>query len=169
MFRRRHYLINKRIQLEYVGLIIWFIAICMVLVGGLTYYVSLNTIMNEMSRQNVNIEMMKTLHIINITLQKELAVSLLCIVVFMAIVVIFYTHRAVGPVFRFEKTLKEWASGNEFKPIKLRKRDAFQSLAENLNAFAKQINLEKDMVREVLAKDIPDSEKIARVKEIMKI
>jgi nitrogen fixation/metabolism regulation signal transduction histidine kinase len=45
---------------------------------------------------------------------------------------IYYMHRLVGPLYRFEQILKAAASGNIPPEIKLRKNDEFKSLAAAL-------------------------------------
>jgi signal transduction histidine kinase len=49
---------------------------------------------------------------------------------------IIYTHRMVGPVVAFSRHVKELAQGNYASRVKLRKGDAFQTFADELNALA---------------------------------
>lgn len=49
---------------------------------------------------------------------------------------IIYTHRMVGPVVAFSRHVRELARGNYSSRVKLRKADAFQAFAEELNVLA---------------------------------
>ncbi len=55
----------------------------------------------------------------------------------MGILVIFYTHRIVGPLHRIKQHAKSIGQGNLDAEIKFRQRDAVNSLAESLNDMTK--------------------------------
>lgn len=50
------------------------------------------------------------------------------------------THRFVGPIVRIRHALKELADGGMIEPIKFRKGDYWEELAEMMNTVAKRIN-----------------------------
>lgn len=49
---------------------------------------------------------------------------------------IFFTHKLVGPTYAFRRHIKELARGNYQSRIVLRKHDAFQEVADELNELA---------------------------------
>lgn len=46
---------------------------------------------------------------------------------------LFYSHKMAGPVYNIKRSLRDLAQGGEPRPIKLRKGDQFQELADILN------------------------------------
>ena len=57
----------------------------------------------------------------------------------LALLSIFFSHKIVGPIYRIKKVLNEMADSEEAAinqvPIRLRKHDYFQDLAETINRF----------------------------------
>ena len=51
-------------------------------------------------------------------------------------VTILYTHRLVGPTIAFKRHIRELISGNYDSKVNLRKRDAFEDIADDLNNLA---------------------------------
>lgn len=49
---------------------------------------------------------------------------------------IFYTHKLVGPTYAFRRHIRELTRGNYNSRVVLRKRDAFQEVADELNELA---------------------------------
>lgn len=49
---------------------------------------------------------------------------------------IFFTHRLVGPTYAFRRHIRELKNGNYASRVVLRKGDAFQEVAEDLNDLA---------------------------------
>jgi len=69
---------------------------------------------------------------------------LLALVVYFFITVaisIFFTHRLVGPTYAFRRHIKDLSRGNYKSRVILRKGDAFQEVADDLNELA--LKLEK--------------------------
>ena len=54
------------------------------------------------------------------------------------------SHRLAGPMYRFHKTVKEFAAGEEVKPIELRKGDAWADFANDFNLMLERIKLLAD-------------------------
>jgi hypothetical protein len=46
-----------------------------------------------------------------------------------------YTHRVVGPLYRFRKTIQAITAGEEVPPLTLRKGDFLQEMKDDLNAM----------------------------------
>lgn len=49
------------------------------------------------------------------------------------------SHRFVGPVYRLRSTIRSLANGEEFRPLKFREVDFWQSLAEDFNAMVARL------------------------------
>lgn len=52
------------------------------------------------------------------------------------VISIFFTHRLVGPTYAFRRHIREIKNGNYSSRVVLRKGDAFQEVAEDLNELA---------------------------------
>ncbi|MCM8789159.1 MAG: hypothetical protein NC907_05155 [Candidatus Omnitrophica bacterium] len=166
--RRKKYLINKPVEVGYFGLTAWFICLGILLVGSITYYFTLNTIISEIEIASPGFDTVETINKINFILQKKLALVFACLIVVAGVLVILYLHRVVGPVFRIEKTLREVSQGRPFVPIKLRKKDSFKSLAEAVNVFVSHCQTKLQQTKDVINQPISDAEKIEKLKEIFK-
>jgi hypothetical protein len=65
--------------------------------------------------------------------------------ILLLIILVFYLevrflHRIAGPLYRIEKTLKEISEGKDVEPIKLRKKDFYKTLADEVNKVIEYIN-----------------------------
>jgi len=132
-YKRRKYLINKPLQFTYAGIAIWFLLIATILIGTITYYLTLNTILTQMEAEGQLIDAYPVVKNINLILGKRIGILVGFIVIFTLILEILFLHRIAGPIYRIEKTLKELAEGKQVNKIKLRKKDFFKSLAETTN------------------------------------
>jgi len=132
-YKRRKYLINKSVQFAYAGITIWLLLIATILVGTITYYLTLNTILTQIEAEKQLIDTYAIVKNINLLLGKRIGILLGFIVIFTLILEILFLHRVAGPIYRIEKTLKDLAEGKKVEKIKLRKKDFFKSLAETTN------------------------------------
>ena len=69
-----------------------------------------------------------------------------------AAVVMFMTHRIAGPMYRFEKYIKEIGSGRLYSDLKIRKKDQFQNTVGVLNKMTEDLKLGLTEVNEVSTK-----------------
>ena len=67
------------------------------------------------------------------TLLGIFAVGILLVVIQVAMMTVFFSHKLAGPVFRFEKALRRVIDGDYTDVIKLRKGDQLNNLADLLN------------------------------------
>jgi len=135
-YKRKNYLINKPLQFAYMGIAIWLLLVSVLLIGTLTYYITLNTVLAQLeSTQNLNIDAYQIVKTINSILSKRIGGLLVFLIILAGILEMFYLHRIAGPIYRIEKTLRDTAEGKKFIPIKLREKDFFKGLAEAANNF----------------------------------
>lgn len=167
--RRKKYCINKPIQIGYFGLTAWFICIGILLVGSLTYYFTLNTIIEQIQLSAQNFDALDVVHKINLILQKKLSLVFIFLLIVAGALVILYLHRVVGPIYRIEKILRDVIEGKPFQTISLRRKDSFKTLAQTINAFVTYYESRFQKIKETLEKQgISDSDKIDNIKEIFK-
>jgi hypothetical protein len=67
-----------------------------------------------------------------------------------------FSHRLVGPLVRFRKTMQAMAAGEPVKPIKLREGDYLTDLQDDFNAMLAALE-QRGLVRETRAEPIRDS------------
>ena len=129
---RRRYLINKKIQFRYALIEIWVIGVTTILVGIIVYYTIWSALLSKYISGSPEL----------ISLQRQidsiLGKRLIWVGGFLLLVgawlEIWFLHRIVGPLYRIEMIIKEAAEGRFPKrPIKLRPKDFYHSLAEALN------------------------------------
>ena len=138
--RRKNYLINKPLQFAYAGITVWLLLIAIILIGTFTYYITLNTILNQLQVKNQLVDAYKAVSTINLILIKRVGILLILVILFALILEIFFLHRIAGPIYRIEKTLNDIADGKKVHPIKLRKKDFFKSLADSVNKVIEKIS-----------------------------
>lgn len=149
-YRRRTYLINKRIQFGYAGLVIWLMLNMALVVGAATYFTTLDTILEQMElAQGGAFNVYDVVSRINGILVYRLGIMFLALVAVSGLLEIFFLHRIVGPIFAIEKRLQEVVEGRAFQTIVLRKKDYFQGLADVVNDVMES-RREKDAAVEAL-------------------
>ncbi|MCM8806451.1 MAG: hypothetical protein NC926_00605 [Candidatus Omnitrophica bacterium] len=139
-YRRKRYLINKSVQFILSGVTIYLIVLFVIFVAGLTYYITLNTILSQLELENKLISAYEIVKTINSILIKK--IGLIC---FIFLLITFYLeirilHRIAGPLYRIEKVLRELAQGKNVEKIKLRKKDFYKSLADAVNEVIDYVN-----------------------------
>jgi len=132
-FRRRRYLINKPLQFIYSGIMIYLLLIGTIVVGVGTYYLTFNTILDELEAQGGLQQAYDMVRDINLLIMKRLGIMFIVVLIFSFGLGVYYLHRIAGPIYRIERTLREMAEGKKVEPIRLRKKDFFKSLAEAVN------------------------------------
>jgi len=132
-FRRRRYLINKPLQFIYSGIMIYLLLIGIIVVGVGTYYLTFNTILDELEAQGGLQQAYDIVRGINLLIMKRVGIMFIVVLIFSFGLGVYYLHRIAGPIYRIEKTVREMAEGKKVEPIRLRKKDFFKSLAEAVN------------------------------------
>ena len=118
---RKQYMVKKGFQLRFMTTII--IAMVLIaLVTGLTiYYAVMQTLTTQFHGEN--------LALVKHAITYRLFLRSFLLILAIAIISVFLSHRIAGPIYKFEQTIKECASGTNVKEIKNRKGDEFYELA----------------------------------------
>ena len=122
---RKQYMVKKGFQLRFMTTII--IAMVLIaLVTGLTiYYAVMQTLTTQFHGEN--------LALVKHAITYRLFLRSFLLILAIAIISVFLSHRIAGPIYKFEQTIKECASGKNVKEINLRKGDEFYELASAIN------------------------------------
>jgi HAMP domain-containing protein len=128
---RKRYLINKGFQLRFM-VVITLAMILIALVASISIYSAvMQTLVTQFHGEN--------LALIKHAINAKLIMRSLLLIFAIAVISIFISHRAAGPVYKFESVIKALARGDGAKEIWLRKRDEFYDLAEAINSLIKSM------------------------------
>jgi len=131
---RKKYIIKKDLQLRLLletTFLMFFVA---VLVGCSVYLGVFKTLLFELSGEKITL------------VHRVISLRMLMwfLPTFFAIIIlsVFLSHRIAGPIFHFQRTIKEMTKGQPVDKIHLRKHDRFKDFAEDLNGLIEYVNRE---------------------------
>lgn len=172
MIKRRQYLIKKRFQLGFLARFTALVIVGLVLIAALFMYSANNTLTTGYSNSVLRIERTSSFFFVSmvlIILIVATGVTLAGMILF-----VLFSHRIAGPLYRFEKTLKQIEDGDLTARINLRKSDqlteikeAFNSLTHSLDARVGKIKAHLSEIERALAIS-NDPQASARILEILK-
>lgn len=137
--KRKRFLIRKKFQLKYSGLILSVIFLSALVSGYTIYYNVWYHLGGKLAAVYPQGRLIEIFRFVNVRLALNMFfVSLLC-----AGVGIMVSHRIAGPVYRMIKFLDSLSEGNYERRIKLRKRDELKDLAEAINRLVERLDKEK--------------------------
>jgi methyl-accepting chemotaxis protein len=146
-YKRRNYFINKTFQSEFILKFCGLVILGSVLFGIILYMFSKNALTT--SFENSRLVIKSTADYIFPGLLFGGIITAVITALAAGAVVILMTHRIVGPMYRFEKYIKEIGSGRLNSDLKIRKKDQFQNMADSLNNMTKDLKLGLGEVNEV--------------------
>jgi methyl-accepting chemotaxis protein len=134
-YRRTQYLIAKKFQLKYAGLILFLVF----LAGTLCSYVVYYTMMVSMGDKLANVYPQGRLISIVRTVNLRMFVSLVLITPLVIIIGIYVSHKIAGPIYRIEKFLDAMANGDYSSVLTLRRKDELVALANGINRVLEDV------------------------------
>jgi len=137
-YRRKHYFIDKDFQTGFVFKFCIILIVGAILSTGILFVFTSNTLTTSFEDSRISIE--KTSRDILPAMLYTNAVTVVTISLAAIVVLIFISHKIVGPFYRFEKSFEEIGNGNLSLRIELRKKDQFSVIAQKINQMNKQLN-----------------------------
>ncbi len=154
-YKRKNFLIDKRFQLRFIASFLFLVVISLfVFSGGLFGYYWIRYMAGEnvfsefvFIQKQVRIvnedgevtgtvsEMQPPINPIELILPPIL-INNIVIMVIIAVIGVFYSHRIAGPIYRIEKDLARILDGEKGVRIQTRKRDIMKSLVDKINRLA---------------------------------
>jgi hypothetical protein len=131
--RRRHYLVDKNLQLNFSLLLIMIGAINAIFFSFIFYFFSQQTaliykpLLIEPEVQSGVIQLMEN------TFWRTVLFGAIFECMMIILLGIFFSHRIAGPLFKISRYLKEVGAGRYPGLIKLRKDDMLKNFAETVN------------------------------------
>ena len=126
--RRGVKIVDRRLQLIFVGFAFTFILAALLVQG-----VATNLLLHRLSVKLANdgAVLVQEVSASIFSVLSATAIILLPVVVALGL---WLSHRVTGPIYRLQSELQAIAKGGDVKPIRLREKDELQALAADLNA-----------------------------------
>ena len=149
-YKRRNYFIDRAFQTEFVLKFCGLVILGSALFGILLYLFSKNALTT--SFENSRLVIKSTSDYIFPGLLLGGLITAIITAISASIVVILMTHRIAGPMYRFEKYIKEVGSGKLCPDLRIRKKDQFQNMVDALNKMTDDLKLGLTEVNDVSSK-----------------
>ena len=140
LFRRRRYLIEKKFQLRFAGMILLFMFAVALFCSLTIYYNTWMLLGEKLANVYPQGRLAGILKQANFVLFKRL----LLITPLVGILAIVLSHRIAGPIFRIKKTLDEVIKGDYGKRLYLRNTDELKDVAESINSLVELLEKKKE-------------------------
>lgn len=137
-YKRRHYFIKKEFQFKFILKFCLLILAGSIISIGLLLFFSQGTLTSSFHQSRLVIE--NTFSAILPAVIYTNLITLGLISLASIVVTLFVSHKMAGPLFRFEKDLKEIGEGDLTKSINLREKDQMTDIAESLNTMTASLH-----------------------------
>ena len=128
-YKRTQYLIAKKFQLKYVGMILLLVSLTAVMCSYVVYYTMMLTMGDKLANVYPQGRLISIVNMVNL----RILFSMLLVAPLVIIVGIYASHKIAGPIYRIEKFLGSMADGDLSLPLTLRRNDELMSLANGIN------------------------------------
>ncbi len=129
-YRRKQYLVAKKFQLKYVGLILLLVSLTAIMCSYVIYCTMMLTMGDKLANVYPQGRLMAIVNMVNLRI---LLTMLLVVAPLVVIIGIYASHKIAGPIYRIEKFLGSMADGDLSLPLTLRRNDELLSLASGIN------------------------------------
>ncbi|MBW2645608.1 MAG: hypothetical protein JRE23_05440 [Deltaproteobacteria bacterium] len=132
--KRLNYLIDKSFQLRLLFMTLISLVVFTIFVGWQVFYAMWPIIVRE--APTFRIEIIRADFLLRLL---HFSVPVLLVI---GVLVIIFSHRIVGPIYRVKRALDDLIAGKDVQEIRFRENDEFQSLVPRIN---KVIQLVKEL------------------------
>lgn len=137
--KRRQYFIQKDFQSKFILKFCIILLIGIIISVGLLFLFSKNSLTSSFEQSRLVIKNTADAILPNVFISHLIALVL--IILLTIVTTLLVSHKLAGPLFRFEKELKEIGNGDLSKDVKVRKKDQIKAMADSLNQM--RTNLQK--------------------------
>ena len=134
-YRRTQYLVAKKFQLKYVGMILLLVSLTAVMCSYVTYYTMMLTMGDKLANVYPQGRLIAIVNMVNF----RILLSMLLVTPLIIMIGIYASHKIAGPIYRIEKFLGLMANGDLSLTLTLRKNDELASLAGGINRFVESV------------------------------
>ncbi len=132
---RKQYIVKKELQLKLFFELVIFMFFIAALVGTTVFIVLHRTLIDDLGQTG--------LIYVHKAISFQLIWWFLPTVFAIVIISVFLTHKIAGPIFVFQRAIKQMFEGQEVRTIRLRKYDKLNDFAADLNRLIERVNREK--------------------------
>src|SRR3989338_11420234 len=126
---RRQYIIAKKFQFKYVGLILALMFATAALCSYVVYYTSMVGLGEKLANVYPQGRLVAIVRIVN----SRILLSVILVTPLVALIGVFLSHRIAGHIYRMERFLAKIALGDLTSRIVLRNKDELITLADGIN------------------------------------
>jgi methyl-accepting chemotaxis protein len=130
-YHRRQYFVKKDFQLKFILKFCLLILIGTIISTGLLFLFSQDTLTSSFEQSRLVIKSTGLAILPSVVYTNLITLGLIAIATI--IVTLFVSHKMVGPLFRFEKELKDIGEGDLTRQVIVRKKDSIGDMAGCLN------------------------------------
>ncbi|MFH0764463.1 MAG: hypothetical protein V1927_05615 [Candidatus Omnitrophota bacterium] len=134
-FKRKQYLVQKKFQLKYVGLILALTFLTAALCSYVVYYTTMINLGEKLASVYPQGRLVSIVKMVNF----RIILSVLLVSPLVALIGILLSHKIAGPIFRMETFLKNMTAGDLASKITLRTGDELISLADGINGVTETL------------------------------
>ena len=135
--KRSHYFVKKAFQLSII------LKFCLIVLSGAAVSTGLLLLFSQDTLTSTfrgsHLEIQTTARVILPAIIYTNLITLVLITIATIIVTLFISHKLAGPLFRFEKEIREISEGKLSKDIRLRANDQIVPIADNLNLMRQSL------------------------------
>lgn len=135
-FKRKQFIVARKFQLKYTGVIL----LLMFITAGFCAYIVYYTTMIIFGEKLANVYPQGHLVSMVRTVNLRILVAMVVASPLIGFLAIFLSHKIAGPIYRIERVLGEMAKGNFSIHITLRKGDEMVSLADSINRLTSSMS-----------------------------
>lgn len=138
--RRRLYLVNRKIQMQFTWLLLIEMAIPTIILGALFYIVNkrylsfIQRILGESVVSDPYIQSILNFSILSI------GVFLIAWILLLLFLGIRVTHHIAGPLYKLEQSMDKLLKGEKIERLHFRKTDVIDEIADKFNAIAEKLS-----------------------------
>jgi methyl-accepting chemotaxis protein len=134
-YKRTRYLVAKKFQLKYVGLILLLVSLTAVMCSYVIYYTMMLTMGDKLANVYPQGRLLAIVNMVNF----RILVSMLLVAPLIIMIGIFASHKIAGPFYRIEKFLGFMADGDLSLTLTLRSNDELISIASGINRLVDSV------------------------------
>lgn len=156
-YKRSHYFIKKNFQTKFILKFCLLLLIGVIISTGLLFIFSQDTLTSSFQNSRLVIENTAIAILPAVIYTALITLGLLTIATI--VVTLIISHKIAGPMFRFEKELKEIGDGNLTKKVSLRKNDQAEEFAVCLNKMTASLREKVTHIRTRLERILESARK----------
>lgn len=137
-YKRRHYLVKKEFQIKFM------LKFCLLILSGVIVstavllFFTRGTLTTSFQGSRLAIENTAFVILPSVLLTNLITLGLVSLA--SAVVILFVTHKIVGPMIRFEQDIIVIGQGDLTKKIRLRSKDQLNETANNINKMTENLH-----------------------------